>query len=928
MVSEEDWEEGEILEEGEKKVVGNENNLLNYCNVLNEIEMEEGEEENDEEGEIDEPLPQIQLQEQQPKRIEMTLRDLLSTDDDPSKNILENPSNRPPLHRSTTQHQNLRKRAHSQMESTPPSRSPSPSSSTNQAPKRHHGMQEYSNTTGTASSAGISNINTNGHTSRNYEEYDENWVLKFPRQRLSSQVLLDFSTWMSMQSSSSRHQRKRCLYIEDIQDILLKSVLTNTEDDATTRRISEFLSTPLFPSSPKAPTKVCVVLLENSHPAIIQKNLSLLSYFSNCTTMPCSLSKSSHPKPMEASLPELLFKFPRPPIDARMLSTQELFYEHELTFLMNHSAGWNDELVLQPWGDFFRKNQAQGGKWVLDGDLLHLKWRRQHQLGGDTVTTEDGAADAKENDEANYNVDVLVAEDNSMHFFKTDPITEKQYAREIPAHLQSSRNGRDTGPKCIRINLVRVVAIEPRDKPRESITSSGSSVSINGTSDPTLDLKTLQYYGLSKQELRSNSYPVDIGYEQQKLNYLTKGSSRDRFVQTQPRTDGDKLLVYGIDCEMCETDQGYELTRVTLVDINEQVVYDEIVKPQSTIINYHTEFSGITQEMIQNACLKLEDVQKQLMEKFIFQETWLVGHSLTSDLNALRLVHHRVIDTAILYPHPRGFPFKTSLKYLTKTFLNREIQNHANDGHDSAEDAIAAMQLFLLKVQNGPEFGLPFVSNKTSTYTSLVDKLQEQNKRISFFGYRLTSSSTTKDGEEVDLCLSPSKPWQVYASGRNKTYHTCALLHAQYLLEEAAALEYKQVSLTVDNLNDWKSLKTQISTQVPSSDFLWIEIQHASPLSVAEDFLYQHEAVWMQKQEKHLTQVNDFLEDLYTNILEKDTLLVVIPQGDLAILRHLKGLRTRARWQDTKETWTNEMQVALSDAFSDIIESVCFLALK
>jgi len=43
-----------------------------------------------------------------------------------------------------------------------------------------------------------------------------------------------------------------------------------------------------------------------------------------------------------------------------------------------------------------------------------------------------------------------------------------------------------------------------------------------------------------------------------------------------------------------------------------------------------------------------------------------VGHSIDSDLRALKLVHRRVIDTAALYPHPKGAPLKQSLKALAK----------------------------------------------------------------------------------------------------------------------------------------------------------------------------------------------------------------------------------------------------------------------
>ncbi len=35
-------------------------------------------------------------------------------------------------------------------------------------------------------------------------------------------------------------------------------------------------------------------------------------------------------------------------------------------------------------------------------------------------------------------------------------------------------------------------------------------------------------------------------------------------------------------------------------------------------------------------------------------ETLLVGHALENDLRVLRCLHGRVVDTAILYPHPKA----------------------------------------------------------------------------------------------------------------------------------------------------------------------------------------------------------------------------------------------------------------------------------
>ena len=166
-----------------------------------------------------------------------------------------------------------------------------------------------------------------------------------------------------------------------------------------------------------------------------------------------------------------------------------------------------------------------------------------------------------------------------------------------------------------------------------------------------------------------------------------------------------QLSLVSVDCEMCDTRRGLELTRVSLTDPYGSTVLDMFVRPSDPITNYRTQWSGITADIMDAVSHTLEEVQLAIL-RLVCKETILVGHSLDSDLKALRLCHRRCIDTSLLYPHPKSFPFRNKLKFLAQKYLNLNIQSNRS-GHDSIEDARAAMQLVHLKVERGPTFGVP-----------------------------------------------------------------------------------------------------------------------------------------------------------------------------------------------------------------------------
>ncbi|KFO84889.1 RNA exonuclease 1, partial [Buceros rhinoceros silvestris] len=175
--------------------------------------------------------------------------------------------------------------------------------------------------------------------------------------------------------------------------------------------------------------------------------------------------------------------------------------------------------------------------------------------------------------------------------------------------------------------------------------------------------------------------------------------SLDGFVKTfekLPTTDGYPGI-YALDCEMCYTKQGLELTRVTVINSDLKVVYDTFVKPDTKVVDYNTRFSGVTEEDLANTSITLRDVQAVLLNMFS-ADTILIGHSLESDLFALKLIHGTVVDTAIVFPHRLGLPYKRALRTLMADYLKRIIQDNV-EGHDSSEDARACMELMVWKIK-------------------------------------------------------------------------------------------------------------------------------------------------------------------------------------------------------------------------------------
>ena len=67
------------------------------------------------------------------------------------------------------------------------------------------------------------------------------------------------------------------------------------------------------------------------------------------------------------------------------------------------------------------------------------------------------------------------------------------------------------------------------------------------------------------------------------------------------------------------------MIRVSVIDFDQNLIINEIVKPIGILLDPNTEFSGVTSLQIEQATLTFDDVQKQLLST-ISSDTILVGH--------------------------------------------------------------------------------------------------------------------------------------------------------------------------------------------------------------------------------------------------------------------------------------------------------------
>jgi DNA polymerase III epsilon subunit-like protein len=177
--------------------------------------------------------------------------------------------------------------------------------------------------------------------------------------------------------------------------------------------------------------------------------------------------------------------------------------------------------------------------------------------------------------------------------------------------------------------------------------------------------------------------------------------------------------IVAIDCEMVGIGMdGLDsmLARVTIIDWNYQIIYDQYVKPQQPVMDYRTHVSGITAQHLESDAAIDFNICRRQVNAILYNKV-IIGHGLTNDLKALQMIHpwYMIRDTAYYPPFMRikqqqQQQYNTKdqdgnvnyslcsrkLKELSCEYLQKVIQQTS---HSSYEDARSALELYQL-VQN------------------------------------------------------------------------------------------------------------------------------------------------------------------------------------------------------------------------------------
>lgn len=313
---------------------------------------------------------------------------------------------------------------------------------------------------------------------------------------------------------------------------------------------------------------------------------------------------------------------------------------------------------------------------------------------------------------------------------------------------------------------------------------------------------------------------VDEGYPMPIRGELAGRIKEYKFTKDKYAPVTNNSPMFGVDCEMCRTTAGQnELTRISIVNEKYETVYETLVMPRNKIVDYLTQYSGITPQLMATVTKPLKEVQEEVRE-LLPGDAILVGQSLNSDLHAMKMLHPYVIDTSVIFNVTGVRKRKSKLQTLASRFLDQSIQRHEG-GHDSVEDSLASIRLVQLKLKHSLEFGdeilmqkkrlneILRMANAGSIKNNLLGQVSQRDKCTAIVhtgpmhaGVKeICSKATVDDKLKSILCLETESNKETVKKARE-----IALEHALTITNlniEPDKFQSDKIDDTVGKLDKW-----------------------------------------------------------------------------------------------------------------------------
>jgi RNA exonuclease 1 len=326
--------------------------------------------------------------------------------------------------------------------------------------------------------------------------------------------------------------------------------------------------------------------------------------------------------------------------------------------------------------------------------------------------------------------------------------------------------------------------------------------------------------------------------------------------------------------------------------------------------------------MLSEVTTQLPDIQKKLLD-IITPRTVIAGHSLNSDLMALKMTHPFIVDTTLLYPHPRGLPLRSSLKYLSQKYLGREIQsNHGKTGHDSLEDARACLDLIRQKCEKGPLWG---------TAEGAVESIFQKLKRMQQKG------QTGGNGSDERFRTGAAIDWGDPSRGLGKAATLCIGCDDDTAVVQGVKAA---VSGSVDNpavTNEgvdfiwarfreleavrgwWSKSKTADIDHLRTAALQGVGVDQNGNVEISET---------LEKTVKHITEIYDFLPS-------GAALIVYSGGGDPRDHRHYSDMYQQykteyatKKWDELSVQWTDKEEQLFRRAYKKARDGMALITVK